>query len=148
MRLKMAIAMLAAAGFAAAGVVSADGEKTPPGGRKAAGKGQGKRGERGRGEAAASRDAKFSAWDKDSNGSLSRGEYPGHRATSVPWTRTCLHASLGRRLLNRATRPIATDITRRLDDIIRDSGTRMERIGSEAALGGLFTITRLTTPAA
>lgn len=56
--------------------------------------------------------------------------------------------SLGRRLLNRVTSPIATDITRRLDDIIRDSGTRIERTGSETALGGRFTITRLTTPAA
>ena len=97
MRLKMAIAMLAAAGFAAAGVVSADGEKTPPGGKCVADGGK---------------------------------------------------ASLARRLLNRVTRPIATDITRRLDDIIRDSGTRIERTGSEAALGGRFTITRLAIPAA
>ena len=56
-------------------------------------------------------------------------------------------ASLGRRLLNRVTRPIATDITRRLDEIIRDSGVRIHRTGSEAALGGLFTITRLAVPA-
>ena len=57
-------------------------------------------------------------------------------------------ASIGRRLLNRVTRPIATDITRRLDDIIRDSGVRIRRTANEPALGGLFTITRLFVPAA
>lgn len=58
------------------------------------------------------------------------------------------NASLGRRLLNRVTRPIATDITRRLDDIVRDSGVRIQRTRSEAALGGFFTITQLTIPGA
>ena len=29
-------------------------------------------------ETAASREAKFRSWDKDGNGSISRGEYPGH----------------------------------------------------------------------
>ena len=57
------------------------------------------------------------------------------------------NASLGRRLLNRVTGPIATDITRRLDDIVRDSGVRVQRTGTETALGGRFTITRLTIAA-
>jgi phosphatidylethanolamine/phosphatidyl-N-methylethanolamine N-methyltransferase len=56
-------------------------------------------------------------------------------------------ASKGRRLLNRVTRPIATDITRRLDDIIRDSGVGIQRTGNETAVGGLFTIARLSVPA-
>ena len=45
------------------------------------------------------------------------------------------NASMGRRLLNRVTRPIATDITRRLDDIVRDSGVRIQRTKNETALG-------------
>ncbi|MGI8998906.1 MAG: class I SAM-dependent methyltransferase [Candidatus Limnocylindria bacterium] len=52
-------------------------------------------------------------------------------------------ASLGRRLLNRVTRPIATDITRRLGDIIRASGTRVTREFGETALGGRFAIVEL-----
>ena len=79
MRLKMAITMVAAAAFAAAAsFVSADGEKTAPGHQKARGKGHAKHGDGADGETAASRDAKFRSWDKDGNGSLSRGEYPGH----------------------------------------------------------------------
>jgi Ca2+-binding EF-hand superfamily protein len=65
MRSKMAIAVAA---FAAASVASADGIQ------KDRGKGHGKHGD----DTAASRDAKFRSWDKDGNGSLSRGEYPGH----------------------------------------------------------------------
>lgn len=57
------------------------------------------------------------------------------------------NASMGRRLLNRVTKPIATDITRRLDDIIRDSGARIQSAGNETAVGGLFTIATLTVPA-
>lgn len=77
MRLKMAITMLAAVALAAtAAFVSADGEKTPPG-QKAKGKGHAKHVDADD-DTAASRDAKFRAWDKDGNGSLSRGEYPGH----------------------------------------------------------------------
>jgi ubiquinone/menaquinone biosynthesis C-methylase UbiE len=53
------------------------------------------------------------------------------------------NASLGRRLLNRVTRPIATDITRRLDDIIRDSHVRVSRVRSEPAFGGKFSIVQL-----
>jgi phosphatidylethanolamine/phosphatidyl-N-methylethanolamine N-methyltransferase len=52
-------------------------------------------------------------------------------------------ASWGRRLLNRATRSIATDITRRLDDIIRDSQTRVSRVRAEPAIGGKFSIVLL-----
>lgn len=75
MRLKRAIALVAVAAFAAAvPFVAADDGKTAPGHQKARGKGHAKHGE----ETAASRDAKFRAWDKDGNGSLSRGEYPGH----------------------------------------------------------------------
>ena len=77
MRMKRAITILAAAAFAAtAGFVSADVEKTAPGHQKARGKGHAKHGDAD--DTAASRDAKFRAWDKDGNGSLSRGEYPGH----------------------------------------------------------------------
>lgn len=80
MRLKMAITMVAAVAVAgAASFVSADGqEKTAPGHQKARGKGHAKHAERAEEETAASRDAKFRAWDKDGNGTLSRGEYPGH----------------------------------------------------------------------
>ena len=52
--------------------------------------------------------------------------------------------SLARRLLNRITTVIATDITRRLDTIITDSGAALRRTGSESALNGLFTIVTLT----
>jgi ubiquinone/menaquinone biosynthesis C-methylase UbiE len=51
--------------------------------------------------------------------------------------------SWGRRLLNRLTRPIATDITRRLDDIIRDSGTHVRPVSDEPAVGGKFRIVQL-----
>ena len=51
--------------------------------------------------------------------------------------------SWGRRLLNRVTRPIATDITRRLDDIIRDSQTRVSRVFDRPAVGGKFSIVQL-----
>ena len=77
MRLKMAITMLAAAAFAAADVVSADGDGRPPPGTRRPGQGARRSTATAR-TAAASRDAKFRAWDKDGNGSLSRGEYPGH----------------------------------------------------------------------
>jgi phosphatidylethanolamine/phosphatidyl-N-methylethanolamine N-methyltransferase len=53
--------------------------------------------------------------------------------------------SIARRLLNRVTSPIATDITRRLDEIIRDSGVVVRAAGGEAAVGGLFTIARFVT---
>ena len=76
MRLKMAITMVAGVAFAAAvPFVSADVEKTAPGHQKAIGKGHAKHGD---GETAASREAKFRAWDKDGSRSLSRAEYPGH----------------------------------------------------------------------
>ena len=52
-------------------------------------------------------------------------------------------ASWGRRLLNHVTRPIATDITRRLDDIIRDSQVRVSPVQSEPALGGMFSLVQL-----
>jgi ubiquinone/menaquinone biosynthesis C-methylase UbiE len=52
-------------------------------------------------------------------------------------------ASWGRRLLNRVTRSIATDITRRLEDIIRDSQTRVSRVRAEPAIGGKFSIVQL-----
>jgi ubiquinone/menaquinone biosynthesis C-methylase UbiE len=48
--------------------------------------------------------------------------------------------SAGRRLLNRLTRPIATDITRRLEDIVRDSGVSVTRVMDEPALGGWFRV--------
>ena len=72
MRMNVGIAMLAAVAFAAAApVVSADGEK------KTNAKGHAKH-DAEDDETAASREAKFRSWDKDGNGSLSRGEYPGH----------------------------------------------------------------------
>lgn len=49
-------------------------------------------------------------------------------------------ASRARRMLNRLTRPIATDITRRLDQIVRDSGVTIRPAGMESALGGKFTV--------
>jgi ubiquinone/menaquinone biosynthesis C-methylase UbiE len=52
-------------------------------------------------------------------------------------------ASPARRLLNRVTRPIATDITRRLDDIVRDSGAKVTRVLDERAMGGRFSIVQL-----
>ena len=55
--------------------------------------------------------------------------------------------SIGRRLMNRVTRPIATDITRRLDDIVRGSGAPLQPVGDEPALGGLFRIVRLASAA-
>jgi hypothetical protein len=76
MRLKMSVTMLAAVALAAApSFVGAHGKTAPGQHRKAAGKERAKRADD---ETAASRDAKFRAWDKDGNGSLSRGEYPGH----------------------------------------------------------------------
>jgi hypothetical protein len=76
MRLKMSITMLAVALFATAGLVSADGEKTEQGARRGRGKGHEKH--RSGEDGAASRDSKFRAWDRDGNGSISPGEYPGH----------------------------------------------------------------------
>jgi phosphatidylethanolamine/phosphatidyl-N-methylethanolamine N-methyltransferase len=52
-------------------------------------------------------------------------------------------ASPGRRLLNRVTRPIATDITRRLDDVIRDSQVRVSRVLSASVVGGMFSAVQL-----
>jgi EF hand domain-containing protein len=79
MRLKMATTMVAAVAFAAAApFAAADVGKTSPGHQKARGKGHAKHGDRADDDTAASRDAKFRSWDKDGNGSLSRGEYPGH----------------------------------------------------------------------
>ncbi len=53
-----------------------------------------------------------------------------------------LAPSLGRRLVNRVTRPIATDITRRLDDIVRASGAPLTRVDERKAVGGLFSLVR------
>jgi phosphatidylethanolamine/phosphatidyl-N-methylethanolamine N-methyltransferase len=53
--------------------------------------------------------------------------------------------SIARRLLNRVTSPIATDITRRLDAIIRNSGVVVRATGAEAAIGGRFTIAHFVT---
>ena len=53
--------------------------------------------------------------------------------------------STARRLLNRVTSPIATDITRRLDEIVRDSGVAVRAAGVQAAVGGLFTIAHFVT---
>jgi ubiquinone/menaquinone biosynthesis C-methylase UbiE len=53
--------------------------------------------------------------------------------------------STARKLLNRVTKPIATDITRRLDEIVRSSGVEVRPAGAEAALGGLFTIAYFVT---
>jgi Ca2+-binding EF-hand superfamily protein len=74
----MAITILAAVAFATGSSVFADGEKTAPGHQKARGKGHAKHGDNPDDGTAASREAKFRSWDKDGNGSLSRGEYPGH----------------------------------------------------------------------
>ena len=54
--------------------------------------------------------------------------------------------SFARRVLNRVTKPIATDINRRLDDILRASGVRLDLVEREPALGGKFTIARLVKP--
>jgi ubiquinone/menaquinone biosynthesis C-methylase UbiE len=51
--------------------------------------------------------------------------------------------SMGRRLLNGITALVATDITRRLDVIITESGAAVERTGREPAMRGLFTIATL-----
>src|SRR5687768_3097975 len=53
--------------------------------------------------------------------------------------------SVARRVLNRVTRPIATDITRRLDEIIRNSGVVVRATGTQTAMGGLFTIAHFVT---
>jgi Ca2+-binding EF-hand superfamily protein len=67
MRLRTAVTTLAALAFAAgAPLASAQDDKR--------GKGHEKHGD----DAPASRDSKFRSWDKDGNGSLSRGEYQGH----------------------------------------------------------------------
>jgi ubiquinone/menaquinone biosynthesis C-methylase UbiE len=79
----------------------------------------------------------------------SRALRPGGRITVLDkFVAAGQRPSAARRLLNRVTRPIATDITRRLDDIVRGSGIELQRRGEEAALGGLFTIARLATPPA
>jgi hypothetical protein len=73
MRMKTAISMLAAAALVAtASFASAADEKKGRGDEKSR---KGRSDDRG---AAASRDAKFRAWDKDGNGVISQSEYPGH----------------------------------------------------------------------
>jgi ubiquinone/menaquinone biosynthesis C-methylase UbiE len=54
--------------------------------------------------------------------------------------------SLGRRMLNRVMKPMATDITRRLGDIVRSSGVELEAMDREPAFGGAYTIARLVKP--
>jgi ubiquinone/menaquinone biosynthesis C-methylase UbiE len=53
---------------------------------------------------------------------------PGRRASPL------------RRLLNRATRPLGTDITRRLGDAVAASGARVSALAEEPALGGTYSI--------
>jgi ubiquinone/menaquinone biosynthesis C-methylase UbiE len=53
--------------------------------------------------------------------------------------------SVARRLFNRVTRPIATDITRRLEDIVRDSGAAVTRAEERDAMGGLFSVVLFRT---
>jgi phosphatidylethanolamine/phosphatidyl-N-methylethanolamine N-methyltransferase len=50
-----------------------------------------------------------------------------------------------RRLLNLVTRPLATDITRRLDDVVRDSGAAVTRVREQDALGGRYAIVLFRT---
>ena len=77
MRMTMSIKTLAAVALFATGThVAADGVKTEEGARRGRGKGHEKH--RSGEDAAASRDSKFRAWDRDGNGSISPGEYPGH----------------------------------------------------------------------
>lgn len=68
---------------------------------------------------------------------------PGGRITVLDkFVRDGTTPSIGRRLLNRATRPIATDITRNLADIIQVSGTALHLVETASALGGKFAIAR------
>ena len=76
MRSRTAVMLVVAAAMvAAAPLVSAQETRQGKGHEKARGKGHAKHGDE---AVSASRDDKFRAWDKDGNGSLSRGEYPGH----------------------------------------------------------------------
>jgi phosphatidylethanolamine/phosphatidyl-N-methylethanolamine N-methyltransferase len=71
---------------------------------------------------------------------------PGGRITVLDkFVRDGTTPSIGRRLLNRVTRPIATDITRSLGDIIHVSGAALHLVESASALGGKFTIARFVT---
>ena len=76
--MKIVMTMLAVAALAAGpSFVSADGEGDGQSRaeRRGRGKGHGKHGEK---DGAPSRDAKFRAWDRDGDGSISPAEYPGH----------------------------------------------------------------------
>jgi len=50
-----------------------------------------------------------------------------------------------RRLLNLVTRPLGTDITRRLDDVVRDSGAAVTRVREQDAMGGNYSIVLFRT---
>ena len=70
---------------------------------------------------------------------------PGGRITILDKFVADEHSpSIGRRLLNLVTSVVATDITRRLDLIIRDSGVPVRRTASAPVFRGLFTIVSLT----
>jgi len=60
-------------------------------------------------------------------------------ARTGPQARSCIGSILRSpavcRLLNRVTRPITTDITWRLDDIVRDSGVSVTQVMDEPAWG-------------
>ena len=72
-----------------------------------------------------------------------RAVRPGGRiAVFDKFVRAGQAPSPGRRLLNRVTRTIATDITRRLEDIVRDSGAPVTRVEARDAAGGLFSVVR------
>ena len=72
-----------------------------------------------------------------------RAVRPGGRiAVFDKFVRGGAEPSLGRRLFNRVTRPIATDITRRLEDIVRDSGAPLSLVDEREAMGGLFSVVR------
>ena len=76
MRMNTLVSVMAAAALAlGTSLAVADGEGR--GERRGRGKGHGRHGSDDR-ETAASRDAKFRAWDRDGNGSISPTEYPGH----------------------------------------------------------------------
>ncbi len=50
-----------------------------------------------------------------------------------------------RRLLNLVTRPLGTDITRRLDDVVRDSGASVTRVRDQDAMRGQYSIVLFRT---
>lgn len=75
-----------------------------------------------------------------------RAVRPGGRiAVFDKFVRAGEQPSPARRLFNLVTRPIATDITRRLDDVVRESGAAVTRVLERDAMGGKFSIVLFRT---